>query len=441
MLPDFGNHLTTLAAFLATVGIVVVVHEFGHYLIARINGIGVRVFSIGFGREVISWRDRNRTVWRIGLIPLGGYVAFHEPKPNSEQFSAANKMSRSSGKPDGTFSNASLRSRSTTVLAGPAANFLLSIAIFAVVAGITGFPENSAEIASLKPLPKPSQLQFAEADKIVAVNGYPIHDLSSLYLYASEADPSEPSVYLVEREDTLIEIEGPFPTPPIMEEVRPVSPAFDAGLVPGDVVLSVDGASIASFLEFRDIVSASEGQPLTLSVWRDGETLNITLAARYEDVPAAGGGFEKRLIVGVASGLFFDPASYFPTPFEAIWLGLVQTFSIIVLSVDGLANIAFGKISVCNIQGPVGIAKLSGAVASQGTIEFLRLIGILSTIIGFMNLLPIPLLDGGHLVFLAYEAATRKPPGERTKRIATQVGLLVVVALLCLGLLNDFTCF
>ena len=439
MLPDFGSPLISLAAFLVTIGIVVVVHEFGHYLVARVSGIGVRVFSIGFGKEVISWRDRNQTLWKICIIPLGGYVAFHEPASSGEQIMDAKLHSRRNGASDGTFTNASLRCRVMTVVAGPVANFLLSIVIFAVVAGISGFPENRTEIASVKPFPGP-QLEFRTGDTIVGINGQPIQDLASLYLYARVADPREPSIYTVKRGDGQTEIIGPFPMPPILEDVRPMSAASDAGLAPGDVLLRVDGIPIASFLEFRDIVLASGGKTLSLDVWRGGDILNINLAGRYEDVPAADGGFENRLMVGVSSGLFFKPLDYIPTPFEAIWLGGVQTFSIIAFSLDGLANIALGSISVCNIQGPVSIAKLSGEAASQGVVEFFTLLGILSAVIGFMNLLPIPVLDGGHLVFFAYEAASGKPPGERVRRIATQLGLLAVLALLILGVFNDFTC-
>ena len=208
----------------------------------------------------------------------------------------------------------------------------------------------------------------------------------------------------------------------------------------GDLILSVDGAPITAFSELQAKVSASDGREMALAVWRGGEVMDFTLAAKVVDMPDGNGGFVKRTLIGITGGLFFEAETVTPGPIEALSIGVSQTGRIITGSLNGLWHMVSGAISSCNMQGFVGIAKTSGDAASQGLASFIWFIAVLSTAIGMLNLFPIPVLDGGHLVFFGYEALTGKPPNERVMQIMMSAGLFLIIALMVFALGNDFFC-
>ncbi len=246
--------------------------------------------------------------------------------------------------------------------------------------------------------------------------------------------------YQVERDGQQMQVQGPYPMPPLVAQLAPQSAAYDISMQPGDVITSVDGSPIAAFSELKEVVEASDGRALELKVWRDGETLDFVLAPRRVDEPRAEGGFHTTWRIGIAGGLAFEPATEALGPVQAVAGGAVQVWRIIEGSVSGLYHMVTGAISSCNMSGPIGIAEVSGAMASQGAESFIWFIAVLSAAVGFLNLFPIPVLDGGHLTFYAYEAVTGKPPSDTALRVMMTIGLTLVLGLMLFALFNDIFC-
>jgi regulator of sigma E protease len=222
--------------------------------------------------------------------------------------------------------------------------------------------------------------------------------------------------------------------------VAPQSAALEAGMQAGDVITAIEGRPITAFSELRDAVGASDGKPMRLTVWRKGTTQDLTLVPRRMDLPLATGGFETRWLIGLSGGLVFEPETRTPGPLEAISLGANQSWFIAKTSLSGLYHMITGAISSCNLQGPIGIAETSGAAASAGIGSFIWFIAMLSTAVGLMNLFPVPVLDGGHLVFHAFEAVTGKPPSDRALRVLMAVGLSLLLTLMIFAVTNDLFC-
>jgi regulator of sigma E protease len=215
---------------------------------------------------------------------------------------------------------------------------------------------------------------------------------------------------------------------------------MDIDLQVGDVITTINGKGVQTFEELREEVGASDGAPLDLKVWRDGEILDFTLAPRRVDLPLEEGGFETRWLIGISGGLLFEAQTDTPGVGRALSSGVDQTLYIIQSSLSALYHIAAGAISTCNLQGPVGIAQTSGDAASQGLSSFIWFIAVLSTAVGLINLFPIPVLDGGHLVFHAFEAVTGRPPSDRAMRVLMSAGLVLLLSFMGFALTNDFFC-
>jgi regulator of sigma E protease len=292
----------------------------------------------------------------------------------------------------------------------------------------------------LKPVPFQGE-SLRPGDRILAVNGIDTPDLETFVTVASELPAAASVTYRIERAgEAGIEVLGPFPFPPIADGVQPQSAAIDAGLQAGDVILSVNTVPVSSFTELREIVGASAGMPQTLEVWRGGEVFSATLTPRRMDIPLPEGGFETRWLIGLSGGLVFTPETRTPGPLEVVGMAVEQTWMLVRSSLSGMAHMISGAISTCNLQGPIGIAETSGDAASQGAASFLWFLAVLSTAVGLMNLFPIPVLDGGHLVFHAWEAVTGKPPSERALRVLMSLGLTVLLTLMGFALFNDLFC-
>ncbi|MGB8813205.1 MAG: RIP metalloprotease RseP, partial [Paracoccaceae bacterium] len=235
-------------------------------------------------------------------------------------------------------------------------------------------------------------------------------------------------------------VKGPHPFPPIVGSVQPLSAAMDAGFAVGDVVLEMDGVAVSTFNEMPAMVEASGGKPMLLKIWRDGTTFDTTLSPKRVDIPADAGGFETRWLLGLTNDTLFELETRSSGPFEAVWLAAKRTWNTITMNLSFLWNIVVGNVSSCGVSGPIGIAKVSGAMASQGATSFVLLIAMLSTSVGLMNLFPIPVLDGGHLVFHAWEAVTGKPPTDFALRILMAFGLTILLSLMVFALFNDIFC-
>jgi regulator of sigma E protease len=439
LIPTFGSLAWTVAAFVLALSVIVAVHEYGHYIVGRWCGIHAETFSLGFGPVLWSGHDRRGTRWQVAALPFGGYVKFAgdanaASAPDGEavaQMTAAERRRTMPGAP--------LWARSLTVAAGPLFNFALSILIFAGYFAVVGIATDTPTVGSLKPTPFQGD-SLLPGDRITALNGTATPDFEAFVTVARALPPAAAATYAVDRDGSETVVDGPYPFPPIADGVQPQSAAQAADLAEGDVITAVDGTPVYSFTQLRDIVGASEGRPLNLTVWRAGESFAAVLEPRRQDLPVDGGGFETRWLIGLSGGLVFVPEVRRVGAGELAGLAVGQTWEIITTSLSGIAHIVSGAISSCNIQGPIGIAETSGAMASQGFDRFVLFIAMLSTAVGMMNLFPIPVLDGGHLVFHAWEAVTRRPPGDRAVRALMSVGLALLLGLMAFALFNDLFC-
>ena len=350
-------------AFILVLGPLVLVHELGHYLVARLFRVKVDVFSIGFGKEITGWTDRKGTRWKLSALPLGGYVQF-AGDANGASMPGGATANLSESERAATFHAKPLWQRTLIVLAGPLTNLLFAVAIFAAF-----------------------NLAFG---KVVAS--------------------------------------------PEVSGVVPGSPAVAAGLKPGDRILAVDGDRIGSFDEIRERVIPFPGEERTILVRRDGREFEarLKIAARVNRDQF---GNESR--VGMIGILATRPAVLPVGPGEAVTLAFDQSIGVVRMMVTGIGQIFSGERSVSELGGPIKIAKYSGEQFSLGWLSFAYFAALISINLAFINLLPIPGLDGGHLAFYAAEAVRRKPLGLRSQEWAFRTGLAFVLALMLFVTIND----
>lgn len=441
LLPQFGGLIWTLVAFVIALSVIVAIHEYGHYIVGRWSGIHADIFSLGFGPVLYARTDKRGTVWQIAALPFGGYVKFRGDANAASAPDGAAVRDMSPEEKRSTMAGAPLWARTATVAAGPIFNFVLAIAVFTAVGMTRGVAVDPLTVGEMRPLPQATALQ--SGDVLVAIGGQavPSFDEENAFDALIESLPEAPNLtYTVERGGSRMELDGPWLLPPVVTQLAPQSAAFSAGLEVGDVITAVDGTPIFAFSQLKERVEAGEGEPLALTVWRQGETLDMTLAPRRVDEPQADGGFQTNWRIGIVGGMAFEPATMAPGFGEALWGGVIGTWDIMKGSVSGLWHMITGAISSCNMSGPIGIAEVSGQMASQGAMNFVYFIGVLSAAVGLLNLFPIPVLDGGHLVFYAYEAVTGKPPSDKVLRVLMTMGLVVILSLMAFALTNDIFC-
>ncbi len=436
-LPQFGSFAFTIFAFIAAISIIVAIHEYGHYIVGRWSGIDADVFSIGFGPVLVSRKDRRGTQWQIAALPFGGYVKFAgDADAASVGVDGAVTPARN------TMHGAPLWARAATVVAGPVFNFILSIAIFASVVLVSGQATEEPRVGTLRDLP-PAYASLMAGDVVLAINGREVDSLSELLQLSADLPPSPRVRYEVLRDGRAMLVEAtPPPCRPWLMRCSRNRRPWRRVWCEGDVILSINGAPIWGFSELRAAVDAAAGAPIDLVLWRadespEGQEMPVTLSPRRTDLPVASGGFETRYLIGVTGGMSFIPETEAVGPWAALSYGLSQTGFIITSSLSGLWHMVTGAISTCNLQGPVGIAETSGAAAAQGAASFIWLIAVLSTAVGLMNLFPIPVLDGGHLVLYAYEAVTGRKPPEGFMRVFMTVGLSLILCLMVFAVFND----
>jgi regulator of sigma E protease len=353
--------------FLFVLTIIVFIHEFGHFIVARWCGIRVLVFSIGFGPELVGFNDRHGTRWKISAVPLGGYVKFLGDEnaasvPDADAIAAMNTDERKV-----SFFHKSVGARAAVVAAGPIANFLLAIAIFATLFTIYGRQETAARIG----------------------------------------------------------------------EVTPDSAAAAAGFQPDDIVLSIDGRPISSFREMKVMVAFSAGKPLDIVVDRGGAPVTLHATPRLgtdKDKENAGLGL---LGVKQKQPTPEDIRTIKFTPLGALKEAGKETWSVIDQSLTYLTRIVVGQASTAQLGGVVRMAQMSGEAASMGFPTLMSLAGLISVSIGLLNLFPIPLLDGGHLLFYAFEAVLGRPLPERMQEYGFRIGFAIIVLLMVFTVYND----
>ncbi|MCV2892148.1 RIP metalloprotease RseP [Lentibacter sp. XHP0401] len=438
LLPEFGNVILTLISFVVALSIIVGVHEYGHYIVGRWSGIKAETFSIGFGPVLWARKDRHGTKWQIAAIPFGGYVKFlgDANAASGKDGEAMEAMPESELRH--TMHGAPLWARSATVLAGPVFNFIFSILVFAGLLLAVGLMTNPPKISTLYPLPYEG-ITIEEGDQILAIAGNPYPEEPTREYFDALPDTLLLD-YTVMRDGEQMTVKGPQYSPARIGMVQPRSAGEAAGLLAGDVILRADGEELENFGELVSVVKAADGGPVRLNVWRTGEEKEFVIQPELRDVPTADNGFEKRFLIGISSATFFEPVTERPGVFEAVGLGVKQTYSVVERSISGLYHLAAGKISSCNMSGAIGIARASKDQAEAGLVEFIGFLALLSTAVGFLNLLPIPMLDGGHLVFYAYEAVMRKKPSDKAMNFLMSLGMALVLSVMVFALWNDIFC-
>ena len=440
-IPHFGNLLITVFAFIICLSIIVFVHEFGHYYIGKLSGIHAEVFSIGFGPVLLSINDKNGTKWQISALPLGGFVKFLGDKNPASSPNMDFKLATDGAVLNrATMQGAPLWARFITVVAGPLFNFIFSGIIFFAIymnQGITKFPLTVEKVFAT-----PYQQQFEKGDIISSINGVQVYkninDLENLF---ENSESEEEFTYTVERNGQKISLENVIQNPPRIGQVLPKSAAITAGLEKGDIILSLNSEKITSFNNIKNFVESSKGEALKVEFLRDEEIRKTQLKPLIVDVPAEGGGFDRIYRIGIVSDNFpFEPVMQNQSIFIALRGAVESIYLIMEGSIKGLYHILLGNISSCNLSGPISIAETSGQVVKQGGVNYLWFIAVLSTAIGMINLFPIPVLDGGHLLFFAIEALTGKKPDPSIVNKFMTLGFFLLISLMLFSIFNDFLC-
>ena len=363
-----GGLIGYLVPFIFVLSLVVFFHELGHFLIARWCGVRILAFSIGFGPELVGFNDRLGTRWKIAAIPLGGYVKFFGDDSAASTPDNAQIAAMSASEKSVSFVGQSVAKRAAIVVAGPMANFLLAIVIFAGVFMVYGKQTMSARVDS----------------------------------------------------------------------VQPDSAAAAAGFQPGDLVTAIDGSPITDFVDMQRVVSESAGETLQITIKRDGTEKVLTATPILSEEKDVFGNVHRIGLLGIRRSTAPEDLKYQPvSPPEAVWMGVQETWFVIDRTLSYIGGVVVGREAANQLGGPIRIAEISGQVATLGFGALIHLAGVLSVSIGLMNLFPIPLLDGGHLLFYLVEAVRGRPLSERAQELGFRIGLAVVLMLMIFATFND----
>lgn len=346
---------TNIISFAIVLGVLVFVHEFGHFLLAKLMGVGVEKFSLGFGPRIVS-KKIGMTEYMISAIPLGGYVKMVGESPEKELDDSLLRLS---------FSHKGLFKRSLIVLAGPVFNLLLSVSIFFVFFQVSGLPIMKPEVG----------------------------------------------------------------------EVQEGMPAHEAGIRRGDRVISIDGKPVTRWEEMADLIKQSSGRPLPIEILRGNSTVLVKVAPKLLSSQNLFGEQVDKYVIGItASGAVTVQQLNL---FQCLAQGVFQTWQIAKLTVLAIGKIITGTVSAKTLGGPIMIAQLAGQQAEAGIINLIFFMALLSVNLGIINLLPIPVLDGGHLLFFLIEAVSRRPLNHKMREVAQQIGIFILILLMIYVFYND----
>ena len=447
--------LQSIVAFIVTLGILVTFHEFGHFWVARRLGIKILRFSVGFGRPL--WGRRvgpDQTEFVLAAIPLGGYVKMLDEREGEV---AEDQLHRA-------FNRQSLSTRMAVVVAGPAANFLLAVVVYWLmfILGITalkpivgevapgsiadkaGF-EAGYEILSINDEPAPTWPAFIQT----AVKGIVNAQKMSVEVQKGATTQAQLTVDLsavrlddIAQGDLLkrIGLTAYRPAvPPVIDAVTPDGAAHSAGMVSGDRVIEADGESIQSWNAWVKFVQARPEQPFQVVILRDDKRVMIDLVPKRKQSDGKEVGFIGAAVAASA----LDDSDYFGVerypPTKALTMALAETWDASMLTLKVFGKMLLGQVSVKNLSGPITIANYAGKSADIGLAAFLAFLGIVSVSLGVLNLLPIPLLDGGHLMYYLVELVSRRPVSEATQLVGQQVGIALLGMMMVVAFYNDIT--
>lgn len=363
-----GGLIGYVVPFLFVLTIVVFFHELGHFLMARLCGIKVLVFSVGFGPEIAGFNDRYGTRWKISAVPLGGYVKFFGDDNAASVPDQAAAASMSDADRKDSFMFQPVRSRAAVVAAGPIANFVLAIAIFAAIFMTVGKQTTSA----------------------------------------------------------------------LVDTVQPASAAEAAGFKAGDLVTAINGEKIESFSDMQRIVSISAGETLSIEVDRGGTPVTLKATPQLKELKDNFGNVHRLGVLGISRSMSpGDVKTEKVGPLRAVVMGAQETWFVVDRTLAYIGGVFVGREAADQLGGPIRIAQVSGQVATAGFTALIHLTAVLSVSIGLLNLFPIPLLDGGHLLFYAIETIRGRPLSDRAQEVGFRIGLAVVVMLMIFATFND----
>ncbi|KMS59900.1 regulator [Novosphingobium barchaimii LL02] len=443
--------LTTIFAFLLVLGPLVLIHELGHYLVGRLFGVKADAFSIGFGKELAGWTDRRGTRWKLSALPLGGYVQFAGDM---------NPSSAPSARDDGltpqeraqTFHAKPLWQRALIVLAGPMTNLILCVAIFAGFYAVYGRVVADAEVSGFSQNSPAEKAGLRLGDRIVAIDGEKIDSATEIGDHTAYFPGKTISVAVTREGRTIVvpvtlaslELSDKFGNkarvgnlgvelmPALVGGFYGESPAEKAGIELGDRILAVNGTPVAGFGDIPRLIRPNAGQTVQVTVRRGGQVLSIPVAITAGTITDEQGKVEKVGQIGVRAGRLEQV-----DPLRAVGLGVNQSFKVMGTMATGIAQIFTGDRSVRELGGPVKIAQYSGQQFSLGWEAFVSFAALISINLAFINLLPIPGLDGGHLAFYAAELVRRRPLGARSQEWAIRTGVALVLALMVFVTVSD----
>ena len=446
------SFLWDLASFIVALGVLITVHEFGHFWVARRCGVRVERFSIGFGKALWRRTDKLGTEYVIALIPLGGYVKMLDERAEP----VAPELRHYA------FNNKTVGQRAAIIAAGPIANFLFAIFAYWLVF-IIGVPGVRPVVGEITPNSIAAQAQIQPGTELKAVDGIETPDWDAVRLQLVAKIGDEHTTLSVaqfgsnQRQDKTLDLrqwafepdkEDPVSSlgirprgpqiEPVLSEVQVNSAASKAGLQAGDRIVKVNGQPLTQWMTFVTLVRDNPDKPLALDIERQGSSLSLTLTPDSKQVNGKAEGF-----AGVVPKVIPLPDEYKTVrqygPFSAVLEASDKTWQLMKLTVSMLGKLITGDVKLNNLSGPISIAQGAGMSAEFGIIYYLMFLALISVNLGIINLFPLPVLDGGHLLFLAIEKLKGGPVSERVQDFSYRIGSILLVLLMGLALFNDFS--